>query len=75
MKQQSISTRLAALYEALELRRMIQSEPIDPLSASLFELARDLRGLDAHGLDAAFNGQNILNHEEFDRFVSDYSKF
>lgn len=70
MKQQSISTRLAALYEALELRRMIQSEPIDPLSASLFELARDLRGL-----DAAFNGQNILNHEEFDRFVSDYSKF
>lgn len=52
MKQQSISTRLAALYEALERRKMEQEAPVDDLSRSLFDLRQELAGLDALGKPA-----------------------
>lgn len=70
-----VAARLAAIAAELERRRMIQSEPIDPLSASLFAMARELRELDAQGRDALFLQQDILNREQFDKFVLNYSNF
>ena len=70
-----VAARLAAIAAELERRRMIQSEPIDPLSASLFAMARELRELDAQGRDAHFLQQDILNREQFDKFVLNYSNF
>lgn len=45
----SIENRIIALADALRWRAEMQSEPIDPLSASLFELERELAALDEHG--------------------------
>ena len=47
-----IKTRLAALEEALELRRLAQTEPVDDLSKSLYGLGRELAGLDELGRSA-----------------------
>lgn len=44
-----IKTRLAVLEEALELRRLAQTEPVDDLSQSLFNLRQELAGLDERG--------------------------
>lgn len=74
MKQQSISTRLASIAAELERRRLLQTEPLDPLSASLFELSRELRGLNERGRETMRN-ELELTEEQFDRFVSDYSSF
>lgn len=74
MKQQSISTRLASIAAELERRRLLQTEPLDPLSASLFELSRELRGLNERGRDALFLQQDILNREQFEHFILDYMK-
>lgn len=71
----SIDTRIAAIAEAIKRKAMEEEAPVDDLSRSLYEMARELRGLDGTGLDAAFSGQDILNREQFDRFVLDYSKF
>lgn len=71
----SIDARITALAEAIERRKAEQEAPVDDLSRSLYEMFRELRQLDAHGLDALFTEQDILSREEFDRFVSDYSKF
>lgn len=47
-----IKTRLAALEEALLLRKMEQEAPVDDLSRSLFEMGRELAGLDELGRSA-----------------------
>ena len=70
-----IDARLAAIAAELERRRMIQSEPIDPLSASLFAFEKELAGLDEQSRDALFLQQDILNREQFDKFVLNYSNF
>lgn len=47
-----IKTRLAALEEALLLRKMEQEAPVDDLSRSLFNLRQELAGLDTLGRSA-----------------------
>ncbi|WP_303791422.1 hypothetical protein [Anaerotruncus colihominis] len=69
-----IDARLAAIAAELERRRMIQSEPIDPLSASLFAFEKELAGLDEQSRDALFLQQDILNREQFEHFILDYMK-
>lgn len=44
-----VKTRLAALETALELRKLEQAWPVDDLSKSLYELGRELAGLDERG--------------------------
>lgn len=70
-----VAARLAALVAELERRRMIQEEPIDPLSASLFAFEKELAGLDEQSRDALFLKQDILTREQFDKFVLNYSIF
>lgn len=45
----SLDARLTALADALQRRQMEQRAPVDPLSASLFDLQRELATLDAEG--------------------------
>lgn len=47
-----VDARLAAIAAELERRRLIQEEPIDPLSASLYEFVEELAGLDEIGVAA-----------------------
>lgn len=47
-----VDARLAAIAAELERRRLIQEEPIDPLSASLYEFVEELAGLDEIGIAA-----------------------
>ena len=70
-----VAARLAAIAAELERRRLLQTAPLDPLSASLYEMGRELAGLDEQSRDALFLQQNILNREQFDKFVLNYSNF
>lgn len=70
-----IDARLDALVAELERRRLLQTAPLDPLSASLYEMGRELAGLDEQSRDALFLKQDILNREQFDKFVLNYSNF
>lgn len=45
----SLDARLTSLADALQRRQMEQLAPVDPLSASLFDLQRELAALDAEG--------------------------
>lgn len=85
MKQQSISTRLAALYEALERRKMEQEAPVDDLSKSLYDMGRELAGMDTLGKSALLYELNHgnplegtmglnLSMEDLERFIADYSE-
>lgn len=73
-----IKTRLAALEEALELRRLAQTEPVDDLSQSLFEMGKWLAGLDEQGkaeLLQSLNKDGLnLSQDAFEQFVSEYRK-
>lgn len=78
-----VDARLAAIAAEVERRRMIQSEPVDPLSASLYAFERGLAELDAAGRDALFEEWNTpdadgtcipMTREQFDRFISGYSR-
>ena len=69
-----VDARLAAIAAEVERRRLIQEEPIDPLSASLYSMARELRGLDETGREALKN-ELELTEEQFECFIASYSKF
>lgn len=45
----SIESRIVALANAIQLREMEQTAPVDTLSASLFDLQRELAALDEAG--------------------------
>ena len=47
-----VDSRLASISLELERRRLIQEEPIDPLSASLFAFEVEMAGLDEIGVAA-----------------------
>ncbi len=79
----SIDSRLAALAEAIERKRMEQESPVDDLSRSLFNLGEKLARLDTlekAALLAEFNradpleGTDSLNldMEALERFIADY---
>ena len=78
----SIDARIAALAVELERRRLLQEEPLDPLSASLYELGRELAGLDALGKSALLKELNTpseggtagldLTLEELEKIITNF---
>ena len=77
-----ISSRITALTESMERRRLEQEAPVDDLSRSLFEFRRELAGLDEAGRDALFQEWNEpdengvclnMTREAFDRFLADFA--
>ena len=81
----SIDSRLAALADAIERKRMEQESPVDDLSRSLFNLREELARLDTlekAALLAEFNradpldGTDGLNlsMEDLERFIADYGE-
>ena len=80
-----IDARLAAIVAEVERRRLIQEEPDDDLSRSLFNLRRELAGLDALGKSALLYQLNHgdplegtmglnLSMEDLERFIADYTE-
>lgn len=78
----SIDARIAALAKAIEQRKMEQEAPVDDLSESLYELGRELAGLDVLGKSALLYELNHgdplegttsldLSMEDLGRFIAD----
>ena len=78
----SIDARIAALAKAIEQRKMEQEAPVDDLSESLYELGRELAGLDVLGKSALLyelnHGDSLegtmgldLSMEDLERFIAD----
>lgn len=81
----SIDSRLAALADAIERKRMEQESPVDDLSRSLFNLREELARLDTlekAALLAEFNqGDPLegtdsldLSMEDLEKFIADYKE-
>lgn len=79
----SIDTRIAAIAEAIKRKAMEEEAPVDDLSKSLFEFGRELAGLDEQSRNALFEEWNApdadgtcipMTREQFDRFISGYSR-
>lgn len=81
----SIDARIAAIAEAIERRKMEQEAPVDDLSRSLFNLRRELAGLDALGKSALLYELNRgdplegtmglnLSMEDLERFIANYTE-
>lgn len=81
----SIDARIAALASVLQRRQMEQAAPVDPLSASLFEMGRELAALlDEQGKVALLEALNNPNDgetdslnltlEDIDRMIADYGR-
>lgn len=73
-----IDARIAALAEAIEMRKMEQEAPVDDLSKSLYEMGQELAALDEQGkaeLLQSLNGNGLdLSPDAFERFVSGYAE-
>lgn len=72
-----VDTRLAAITAELERRRLIQEEPIDPLSASLFAFEAEMAALDEVGVAALAgltdeDGNAILTLAQARQMAADY---
>lgn len=72
-----VDARLAAIAAELERRRLIQEEPIDPLSASLFAFEAEMAALDEIGIAALAgmtdeDGKPILTLTQAQRMAADY---
>ena len=79
----SIDSRLAALAEAIERKRMEEEAPVDELSRSLYNMGQRLSKMDSlekAALRAEFNrddpldgtGSLNLDMEALERFIADY---
>ena len=79
----SIDSRLAALAEAIERKRMEEEAPVDELSRSLYNMGQRLSKVDSlekAALLAEFNrddpldgtGSLNLDMEALERFIADY---
>ena len=79
----SIDSRLAALAEAIEWKRMEEEAPVDELSRSLYNMGQRLSKMDSlekAALLAEFNrddpldgtGSLNLDMEALERFIADY---
>lgn len=75
----SIESRMIALADALQRLQMEQQAPVDPLSASLFEMGRELAALDEQGkmelLNCPNDGQTDpldLTLEDINQLIADY---
>lgn len=80
-----IDARLAALVAEVERRRLIQEEPDDDLSRSLFNLRQELAGLDTLGKSALLhklnNGDPLegtmglnLSMEDLEKMISNFTE-
>lgn len=80
-----IDARLAALVAEVERRRLIQEEPDDDLSRSLFNLRQELAGLDALGKSALLHELNNsdplegtmglnLSMEDLEKMISNFTE-
>lgn len=72
-----VDARLAAIVAELERRRLIQEEPVDPLSASLFAFQAEMAALDENGVAALTemadeDGKPILTLTQAQRMAADY---
>ena len=72
-----VKARLAALEEVLELRRLAQMEPLDPLSASLFAFEEEVAALDEIGIAVLAgmsdeDGKPILAITQAQQMATDY---
>lgn len=69
----NVDSRLAALASALERRRLEQTEPIDPLSASLYAFEEEMANLDHLGkvvLLEELNGDGLgLDMADLERMI------
>lgn len=69
----SIDSRIEALFKTIERNKMEQEAPIDELSKSLYELERELTGLDHLGKVALLeelNGDGLwLDMPELERMI------
>lgn len=80
----SIESRITFLAAALQRRQTEQATAVDPLSASLFEMGRELAALDEQGKAAlleAFNNPSDgktdslnLTLEDIDRMIADWGE-
>ena len=79
----SIDSRLAALAEAIERKRMEEEAPVDELSRSLYNMGQRLSKMDSlekAALLAEFNrddpldwtGSLNLDMDSLERFIADY---
>ncbi len=79
----SIDSRLAALAEAIERKRMEEEAPVDELSRSLYNMGQRLSKMDSlekAALLAEFNRADPLDGtdsldlsmEDLEKFISDY---
>lgn len=73
----SIEKRIAAIAVELERRRLLQTEPLDPLSASLFAFEEEVAALDEIGVAALAgmadeNGKPILTLTQAQQMAADY---
>lgn len=73
----SIDARITALAEAVERRRLIQEEPIDPLSASLFAFEAEMANLDKIGIAALAaatdeDGRQVLTLEQTQQMANNF---
>lgn len=62
----SVDARITALTAAFQRRQTEQAAPADPLSASLFEMGRELAALDEQGKAALLEALNSLDDDETD---------
>ena len=80
-----IDARLAAIVAEVERRRLIQEEPDDDLSRSLFNLRQELAGLDTLGKSALLhelnNGDPLegtmglnLSMEDLEKMISNFTE-
>lgn len=80
----SIESRLTALADALQRRRMIQEMPVDALSRSLFDLQREFATLDDEGKAALLEALNHptdgesdslnLTMQDIEQFIANYGR-
>lgn len=72
-----VKARLAALEAALELRKLEQEWPLDPLSASMSAFVAELAGLDEIGIATLAgmtdkDGNAILTLTQAQQMAADY---
>lgn len=73
----NFESRLTALADEIQRRRLIQEEPLDPLSASLYAFESEMASLDEIGIAALAaetdeRGKPILTIEQARRMVDSY---
>lgn len=73
----SIEDRITALSDALQRRAEMQAEPVDPLSASLYEFAAKMAQLNPDGIAALAaetdeDGRQILTLEQARAFANSF---